>query len=644
MNTRHRIPAPLLFLVAIALVCAAMLTAPATARADYSMPSVDMEATVRRDGSVLVHEVRTFEFDDSVNGVFWQIPFAENQQGTTSNVSVLGVAVDGEAFTEASSAASGDDGVYTADVISESGDESLKLKVFTPHDYDTVATVEVDYILTGGVMAWSDTAELYWKFIGPDWDENSQGVSLTVAFDEELAQATPANKKTLRAWAHGPLEGNVAPDPSSASVSFEVPVVGSGEYAEARIAFPTAWVPDASAQGTERLSTILSEERQWADEANAERARARMKLLLFAVGTVVLSLLFTGVILILRPKRKDKQAQFNDEYFRDLPSDDHPAVLACLMAPAGANVPDNAFTATLMKATDDRVITLGQVTAANGKEDYEVRTTKSTLKSAAVAGKIAKIDKAALDLLFFGMDFDAGTHVMRQTFKGFKRSAKRDKESYSYYYDTYKASVTAGVEESGLVESNGSLALGIAVMVGLVLEFLGLLQMFEMDFAAPNVIACVVATLIILIGVLLSRGFKRLSPRGREVEAKCRALKKWLEDFTRLNEAVPGDLVLWNKLMVMAVALGVSKKTLRELADAVPPAVRERDDFTSTYPVYWWCYPHGRLHEPTDRLASSYNAGARAIAASSDSSGDGFGGGFSGGGGGGVGGGGGGTF
>ena len=642
MNIRHRIPAPLAALAA-ALVCVAVFAMPATARADYAMPSVDLEATVRRDGTVYVREVRTFEFDDSVNGVFWQIPFAENQQGATSTVSVTGVAVDGTAFSEASSASSGDDGVYTSDVISESGEESLKLKVFTPHDYDTSATIEVDYILTGGVMAWGDTAELYWKFIGPDWGENSENVTLTVSFDEELTQATPATEKTLRAWGHGQLTGNVRPDPASATVSFELPCVYAGEFAEARVAFPTAWVPAAQAQSKKRLSAILSEEETWASEANAQREQARMKLLLFAVGNVALALVFAVVIAIARPKRRNMKTQFNDEYFRDLPSDDHPAVLATLMAKGGADVPDQAFTATLMKATDERVISLGQTTV-NGKEDYEIRTTSDKIKGGVTTGKIGQIDKAALDLFFFGMKFDASTHELRRPFRMFKRAAKRNASDYGDYYTIYKGAVRAGVEESGFIESDGSFAFAAATVVGIAIEFAGVYQICEADFAALNMIAFALASLIVVVGVRLSRGFKRLTPKGREIEAKCRALKKWLEDFTRLNEAMPGDLVLWNKLMVMAVALGVSKKTLRELADAVPPAVRDRDDFASSYPVYWWCYPHGGLMEPTGRLASAYGSSMRAIAASSDSSGGGFGGGFSGGGGGGVGGGGGGTF
>ena len=66
-------------------------------------------------------------------------------------------------------------------------------------------------------------------------------------------------------------------------------------------------------------------------------------------------------------------------------------------------------------------------------------------------------------------------------------------------------------------------------------------------------------------------------PEAVELRERCRALKRWLEDFTNLGEAVPGDVVLWNKLLVMAVAFGVSDEVLRELADAVPRDVRGDD-------------------------------------------------------------------
>lgn len=102
--------------------------------------------------------------------------------------------------------------------------------------------------------------------------------------------------------------------------------------------------------------------------------------------------------------------------------------------------------------------------------------------------------------------------------------------------------------------------------------------------------------------------------------------------------------MLWNKLLVMGVALGVSKEVLRQLAEAVPADLRNSDDFYDNYPCYWWYYHHYGTESPLDSFDDVYHETIRELASSSDSSSGGSGGGFSGGGGGGVGGGGGGTF
>ena len=164
------------------------------------------------------------------------------------------------------------------------------------------------------------------------------------------------------------------------------------------------------------------------------------------------------------------------------------------------------------------------------------------------------------------------------------------------------------------------------------------------DLVKKLVIAAAIAVPVAIVGIVVSFTFRRYTPDGAELAARCRALKHWLEDFTRLKEAVPGDLVLWNKLMVMGVALGVSRETIRELADAVPRDMRESDDFYYYYPGYWWYYGADDLFDPAESLGEAYHASIRELASSSDSSGGGLGGGFSGGGGGGVGGGGGGAF
>ena len=46
-----------------------------------------------------------------------------------------------------------------------------------------------------------------------------------------------------------------------------------------------------------------------------------------------------------------------------------------------------------------------------------------------------------------------------------------------------------------------------------------------------------------------------LSDEALELQAKLKALRRWLKDFTRLGEAIPTDVVLWNQLLVITIVL-----------------------------------------------------------------------------------------
>ena len=168
-----------------------------------------------------------------------------------------------------------------------------------PSSDGSSADVEISYTMSGAVMLWQDTAELYWKFVGDGWGEDSNDVTLNVSFDASLVQQNPATVgDTLRAWGHGPLTATVTPNDEDGEVDFDVPCVRAGEFAEARIAFPASWVPympSGSRSDEERLPDILDEEKQWAEEANARRERARLLSYGLAALTVVVSVALLAV-------------------------------------------------------------------------------------------------------------------------------------------------------------------------------------------------------------------------------------------------------------------------------------------------------------------------------------------------------------
>lgn len=627
-----------------ALVALALLLLPAAAHADgYSMTQTYISATVEADGSLTVVEGRQFDFDDDINGVFWEINAGTNQQGGAAGVDVLSVEEEDTAFNKVDSANKGDSGVYT---VEQTGD-GVRIKVFSPHESGDSAIYYVSYTMTGAVMNWADTAELYWKFVGDGWSADSDDVEMEVYFANAAAGMAAVKGDNFCAWGHGPLTGDVSLDADEPMVTYTIPCVHQGEFAEARIAFPSDWVPQLAASGEERMSTILSEEKEWADEANARRAHARMIANALAVLSVVAAVVFTGTIVMLKLRKRKPKPLFQDEYFRDVPSADHPAVLSALMS--WNEVPDQAYIATLMKLTDDRVIKLEQATVTKAKKgllgrEKEEQTYRITVTDEAwKAAKKDGIDRDVLKVFFAGVKPDKDG-VRSRTFSELEEYASERTTSVGDKLEDYQSTVKGKLEARELIASDGTVALVAGLVLGIIIVFGILGSLFYTDFADANVGAAMISIPVTIVGFVLSCTFRRYTSEGAEVAARCKALKHWLEDFTRLKEAVPGDLVLWNKLLVMGVALGVSKEVLRQLAEAVPPEVREADGFYDNYPCYWWYYHHYGIESPLDSFNDVYHETIRELASSSDSSSGGSGGGFSGGGGGGVGGGGGGTF
>lgn len=635
----------------IGFIClVALLALPARARADgFSMPHVQMSAVVQQDGTLLVTERRTFDFDDDINGVYWEVPVASNQQGLETGVQIQEVMEESEgrktSFRAVDSASNGESGVYTV----EDGGGARKLKVFAPHESGDEATFTASYVFKGAVMAWQDTGELYWKFVGSGWAEASEDVSLAVTFAGAPASGeaatTGSDDANFRAWAHGPLNGEVSLDVAAPSVAFTVPSVASGEFAEARIVFPKAWVPGlqapaALADGTlvdgsgNRLPVVLAEEQRWAQEANVKREQARkLQLIMGAIGVAVPAVFFIGVIVIKLTRAPKPKPTFTDTYLRDVPSDDHPAVIAQFMSKSG--VGNRALVATLMKLTDERVVAVtkrstDRQTLFGGTkvdEDYLLTVPEGYEQRLDDA-----IDRAALRVYF-------PEGVTEAAFADMKDEAKAHPDEFRERWQDFKDEVKARYEVRDLVASGG---VG-AIIAGSILGVVVLMCTLVFGIRAGVWQVPAIGVPLTLAGVAICFTFRRLTPEGAELDARCRALKKWLEDFTRLNEAVPGDVVLWDKLLVLAVALGVSEKVLKELAAATPESYGDGygDGY---YPAWWWCTGHGGAASPLSSMNSVSEQAISEIVSSSDSSSGGFGGGFSSGGGGGADSGGGGTF
>ena len=130
-----------------------------------------------------------------------------------------------------------------------------------------------------------------------------------------------------------------------------------------------------------------------------------------------------------------------------------------------------------------------------------------------------------------------------------------------------------------------------------------------------------------------------LTEKGLEEKAKWNGLKKYMEDFSLLNEKEVPDLVLWEKYLVFATAFGIADKVLKQLKIKYPE-LQQMDGYEYAYMniLYHSTLNTAFLNSLNTSVNKAYMGGMSAQSSSSYSggnfsSGGGHGGGFSGGGG-----------
>ena len=516
-------------------------------------------------------------------------------------------------------------------------------------------TYQIRYRIKDAVKIYNDCTELYWMFLGTENTMEAKNVTGTVKLPKAVS-----NLEKLRVWGHGPFQANINKK-STDTVVFDCKDLYANEMLEIRIVTEENIYDNCyNKVNMSQLDSILSEEQEWADEANAKRKRARA--IWFVVDAIIvafLAFMFKKALDYIN-EGKELDAKYSRimpdlKYFRDIPDEKNASPAnAIYMYDAknnGSSVSDSkipqAFSATMLDL------------ALKGFLEFEPIDNKNF-------NIIFKKDHDEAEAL--KRDEKAFYDILRKASKGEEKFTSKDLLKYtkSHYESLHSTFSQIGriVEDYQIKKGNldkerkevnkkWSEKSGLYLLLIIVLLFFGFpiigASLSELHpgniflYGLLGIFGC-----FIILSFICARNAKKVSvfsDQGAEEVLQWKGLCRYMKEFSLLKDKEVPDLILWEKFLVYATAFGISKEVIKQLK-VVYPQMSDPDFYSNSNYRYMYYMTDSRFGENfvntlnnamTSAIRSSQNA--YNAAHSADSSGSGGGGGFSGGGGGGGGGG-----
>lgn len=477
---------------------------------------------------------------------------------------------------------------------------------------------KISYKVLDAIAKYNDVAELYWQFIGSDFEVPATKVTGTIKLPVK-ANSTD----DIKVWGHvDTLNGEIYAT-SEDTVEFNLNNFHSGRYVEIRVAFPTNLV-EASERtyNKEMLPEIIEEETKWADEANAIRIRKQKNDKLLETGQIVVSFLisillgFKCVKYVTAIRNTSKLVPTQElDYFREIPSKDETPADALFLYNKGTTYNANfgpIFSSTLLNLSLKGYFKVELELNEKGKEEVHITALKDIVDLENEEQKIAGFIKSAMK----------GEEKI--TIKELQKYIRSHPETVSRLIEnTGKLTKNKNTQNGNFDKETASEKNKYAVKCGLYAFFA--ICAFAFSFVTLPAIIIVVVVLLtnaVLTGILAGK-LSNLSQKGLDEREKWKGLKKYMEDFSLLNEKEVPALTLWEEFLVYATVFGIADKVIKQLKLAYPEIENVDSMNTASY-VYLMSHTN---------FNSSFNSAINSSISTAMSSGSGGGGGFSGGGG-----------
>ncbi len=592
---------------------------------ELNLNSLKFNVLLNEDGSMNVTEIWDISIKDT-NTLYKTFPLDSEGFDGFSNATVYEILENGEKIPFARTNKEVyhvEKGAYYS-LINSKSDYEIAWGV-SINGRDT-KRYEINYTVDNIIHKYNDCAELYWQFIGKSFEIDADFVDGTVILPQNNY-----TKEDIKVWAHGQLNGNINII-SNNEIKFEVSNFKAGEMLEVRIAMPTSLFPSSNKIiSVAKLDSIIEEETIWANEANEERQRTENieKMIdLIVKGFCIFSIIFFLIKLVkyigIMKKTPKLVPDIKLDYYREIPGGDDalPTDAAFLQGYMESNIP-NIVSSMMLDLALKKALAFEIIDKTPSKQEITVKllledSNKLKIEEKILYDYLEKVVKKENSFTMKDLEKYIEKHI-----------TSFNKMTNNIIEETKNTQVKKGIFDLEINKVH-SKNIGISILyfvLAIFTLFASIMLSSLYSRAYLLIIPLVLFIILFIVTLNVAQRYNGVTQEGVNQKERWNGLKKYMKDFSLLDEKEIPALVMWERYLVYATVFGIAEKVLKQLKLKYPELSDEGALTGTTYMYLMYSTGINRslISSINNSISSSYASG-------NYSSGSGSGGGFSGGG------------
>ena len=579
-----------------------------TSKATFYINNFDIRVEVQENGDMDITENIEYYSNETKNGVTREIKTKNenNSKNSADSLILKQVLVDNYNAKQVYSGTLGDDSVYE---YKQSGYKH-SLKVYMPMSrLNQSRTVTYKYTLSNVAVKYNDIAEIFWNFIGEEWDTEIKNVHIRIVLPFQATQ------DQIYVYGHGSDDGRF--EKNNNIIDLYATDVEAYQALDARILFSKVAIPK-SAKEIEKsvLNKYINEEEGITKDYGQPETLAGLTINKIAIALSVLIIL-VGIYLYFKFDKEYKVEKHH--YYREIPHNLTPEILQTIYY---GKIQKNAFFITFLNLIKKGVYKITKTQNEIGKETQLI--TYNEHNSAILEEYEDEVKKRintffnkgenSIDLLklkqkmkysskSFYRDYTKKINIKREGLFGEKQKLNNKVTKYLVILMVALVLIMVAIaffEEPGI-------AIGILMFLAITTTVYSLafksieLNAFTIGFFAIHCGMFQFANIMMLVEagegvmyipyallfILLQYAYRieRTSIEERQVREELKGLRKYIKDYSSLSEKDDiQEIALWEDYFIMAIALGLNENIVNYFYDYCKENIN--DDFGNSLDAF----------------------------------------------------------